>query len=632
MSFDFSVKFKGIDNVSKKIDAINKKMGTMSDKAGKVSSRIKSKLGTGFTAQFKLRTKEALSKLRKVKQKIDEIGKKGKDLAKEGIAQVAAGAGFLATVIFPIKKAIEFETAFTQVSKVMSEPEHVISKFRTELLDLTKILPKTAEELAMIAEAGAKLGNKAAVLGKFTEVAVKMSEAMGISTESVGQNMGKIGALLKLGIDDFEILADRLNFIADNTAASGANVLNIIKRVAGSFGALDFSKADIVGISAVADMLSTSPEVAGSGLNRIFTQLRQVAEYKNILEEDKGQGFFKIMQHVGNMTKDQQFQWIQDVIGKGGEAAQLVQKIVNNVDLLNDTLELARSDKALGSLQREFDNVSKTTANKLRLLRNAFDRFSIGVGTALLPLTKQITVFATKILNIFDKFTKENPETISGFVKIAAAIGAMLVVVGLAKIAIGGLGMAFGVLVGAVKIARMAFIAFRATLLFVSMISGLTMGLRMLKNAIMATTIVQKILNIVMTLNPIGLIIAGIAALSTAIFLLYTYWGDITKWVSGLWDAFKINPLQSIIDLFDVLFGKFEWYQSVKDSIGGAWRSVKSLWGDSADTTTQNTIDNTVKNHSVIDVNVTATGGAKAEAESKSTGGLNLRTVENGIS
>lgn len=52
-----------------------------------------------------------------------------------------------------------------------------------------------------------------------------------------------------------------------------------------------------------------------------------------------------------------------------------------------------------------------------------------------------------------------------------------------------------------------------------------------LRASIMATTVVQKVLNVVMSLNPIGLIIAGVVALGAAIYAL---WGPIKQFLQFL--------------------------------------------------------------------------------------------------
>jgi phage-related minor tail protein len=52
-------------------------------------------------------------------------------------------------------------------------------------------------------------------------------------------------------------------------------------------------------------------------------------------------------------------------------------------------------------------------------------------------------------------------------------------------------------------------------------------------------TAAQWALNIAMTANPIGLIVAGIAALAGAAYVLIQYWEPIGEFFSGLWEGVK---------------------------------------------------------------------------------------------
>jgi len=58
-----------------------------------------------------------------------------------------------------------------------------------------------------------------------------------------------------------------------------------------------------------------------------------------------------------------------------------------------------------------------------------------------------------------------------------------------------------------------------------------------MKQAIMANTVVQKILNFVMSMNPIGLIIIAVAALSAALYALKKPIEDLAKWFLGVEEA-----------------------------------------------------------------------------------------------
>lgn len=90
-----------------------------------------------------------------------------------------------------------------------------------------------------------------------------------------------------------------------------------------------------------------------------------------------------------------------------------------------------------------------------------------------------------------------------------------------------------------------------------------------------ATTIwtgVQKILNLVLTMNPIGLIITAIGALVTAIIAAYNNCEGFRNIVNGVWEAIK--PLANAI--MNGLAKAFEW---LVEKCKEAWEWLKNILG-----------------------------------------------------
>lgn len=92
------------------------------------------------------------------------------------------------------------------------------------------------------------------------------------------------------------------------------------------------------------------------------------------------------------------------------------------------------------------------------------------------------------------------------------------------------------------------------------------------KAATLAWTGVQKVLNIVLTANPIGLVIAAIGALVTAVIYAYNNCESFRKIVNQVWEAIK--PLATAI--MDGLAKAFEW---LVEKCKEAWEWLKNILG-----------------------------------------------------
>lgn len=87
-----------------------------------------------------------------------------------------------------------------------------------------------------------------------------------------------------------------------------------------------------------------------------------------------------------------------------------------------------------------------------------------------------------------------------------------------------------------------------------------------------AWTVVQKILNVVLTANPIGLIIVAIGALVTALIAAYNSCEDFRNIVNSVWEAIK--PLANAI--MNGLAKAFEW---LVEKCKEAWEWLKNILG-----------------------------------------------------
>lgn len=92
------------------------------------------------------------------------------------------------------------------------------------------------------------------------------------------------------------------------------------------------------------------------------------------------------------------------------------------------------------------------------------------------------------------------------------------------------------------------------------------------KAATLAWTGVQKVLNIVLTANPIGLVIAAIGALVTAVIYAYNNCESFRKIVDKVWEAIK--PLATAI--MNGLAKAFEW---LVEKCKEAWEWLKKILG-----------------------------------------------------
>lgn len=194
------------------------------------------------------------------------------------------------------------------------------------------------------------------------------------------------------------------------------------------------------------------------------------------------------------------------------------------------TLSLAmdQSKNAIGDYAR----TKESLANQERATEERMKTAREEIGKHLIPL---YTMLSKAVYTLADKFIKLNPatqKTILYTVGLVAVIGPLILI-------IATLGLA---------------------------IPPLIVGIKGIAAAFMFTGVVIKAVASAMLLNPIGLIITGIA---TAALLIYTYWEPIKSFFSGIWDYIGGKSMEFLSTIMVVINKVKELWTAGKQFFGG---------------------------------------------------------------
>ena len=96
-----------------------------------------------------------------------------------------------------------------------------------------------------------------------------------------------------------------------------------------------------------------------------------------------------------------------------------------------------------------------------------------------------------------------------------------------------------------------AVIAFKVSMVALSVITGVVGFIKAYRAALAAGTVAQWAMNAAMAANPIGLVAAGIAGLIAAGVLLYRNWDTVSTKMSGAWDKIKQSAAKAVNFVID---------------------------------------------------------------------------------
>lgn len=405
---------------------------------------------------------------------------------------------------------------------------------------------------------------------------------------SVGESWEKASDLafqtVKLGQTSFPELAASMGKVVP--IASALNISQ--EELFGSF-------ATLTGVTGSTAEVATQMKSVFSGL---MTPSKQLSDTISSLGYSSANAMLDQLGLIGTLDK---------LSAACGDDKQAVAKLFSSVEAQTAVLALAGSQTenwvqkteamagAANATSNAFDKQTNNLQGKLDKMKQVFETFKIRVGNILIPIVSNIVENAIpKIENAFDSlmpvfskvFNSAKPlieafgSAIPGALQIAGSVisgafGAIRIVlppvISLVKFLgdnfswIGpiatGLATGIGVLTAAIKMNSIATaISANGFKDWAASTKIAATGTKLLAGA-------QKILNLVMTANPIGLIISAIVALGAAFILLYKKCEPFRKFINGIGAGIK-----------KAFLGVVEWFKGIPAKISAIFSAVVNFF------------------------------------------------------
>lgn len=397
------------------------------------------------------KTKAFDSGVAKVQNRVGRLNKSMSGL--QNMSSGIAAAGLATAAFFPIKHAIEFESVMADVKKVMNDitPEQ-FEDLKEKVMAAGVEVGKMPTGIGRIVESGAKLGINYANMPKFISLVSRASVAFDMLEGTAGDSIAAISNRLKLSIDQTGDLMDAINHLADNTAAGGSKMIEIISRTSGTMSLLRMPANVIAGWAAFADQVEVTPELAASGINMMINRMKVMPGMAEKMVKDPAKTIRDFLGRFETMEPAKRMVALTKVFGS--EAGRFASKAVSNLDLLDKTMGLVGdSSKFAGSMSKELQNRLGTTENKLERMKAQLVNIAITFGDAFLPILSDITEAAAPVLKFIRNFTKQSPELSRfaiAFMLIAAAIVPLVAIGGIFITVFGAVSGTVAVVVGVI--------------------------------------------------------------------------------------------------------------------------------------------------------------------------------------
>ncbi|WP_066738211.1 phage tail tape measure protein [Cupriavidus sp. D384] len=461
-----------------------------------------------------------------------------------GASTAAAGGIVLAPVAKTVKDYVTFEDAMLGIARQVpgARDEHgkltkVYHDMAREIRQLGKDLSIPTARIAEMVTAGARMEVPREELIAYTRTVAMMATAFDAVPDEIAESMGKVAKNFRIPTGAIMGLADTINYLDDNAISKGNDIINVLNRTSGVVSTVAMSANDAAALASTLLTLGERTETAGTAINAITQKFAAAAKgtkrFQSAVAEiglsseaiQKGMGtdamgtIFSVIEAIQRLPKDKRIGVMVELAGM--EHSDTLAKLVDKPDELRRQLDLANGAKAKGSMSREFAARQDTVSARWQRLQNQLFNTSSAGGEALRSTLVGLMDTVGRLIDRFDAFTQAHPQLVSWLLKGAAAVGALLTV-------LGALTLALAAALGPLVIVR-----YGMSMLGIQLGGGVAIVTRLAG----AFNFLMKIFWIVgraLMLNPIGL---AVTAIALGAYLLIKHWEPIKTFFLGLWRA-----------------------------------------------------------------------------------------------
>ena len=415
----------------------------------------------------------------------EKVSKLGEKFAKFSAASAAALGGI-------VKAAIDFESAWTGVTKTVDGTDEELAQVREGILKLASATGTSSSEIAGVAEAAGQLGVGVKDVTEFTETMVRLGDSTNLAAGDAATAIAQFYNIMNQDLSTVDRFGAALVDLGNNSATSESKIMDMASRIAGSASQIGLTSQQVLALATSLSSVGIEAEMGGSAISTIMTNIdKEVAlngkhlktwastagmsskEFKKAWETDTMSAIQAVVKGMGEVRDEGgNLNVLLEELGvKNIRQTDTMKRLSNASDLLTNSLQIANNAWEQNSaLATESDKRYNTTAAKLGQVKETLKEVAIDLGEVMLPIIKD---FADKLKELTDKFTSLDDgqkKTILTILAVVAAIAPLLGILGTLISVIGTLIVSFAVV-------SIAISAISAPVLAVVAVIGVLIGI-----------------------------------------------------------------------------------------------------------------------------------------------------------
>lgn len=371
--------------------------------------------------------------LGKVSSKADQFANTVKPLSMLSFVGIAAAT----------KTAIEFEDAWTGVTKTVNGTPQQLSKIDDGLKNLAQTTSSTYQDIAHYAELAGQMGIPTDSIVGFTKTITQLGDTTNLVGEEAAQSIAKFSNVMvsqsKKTNTYYSRLGSTIVDLGNKFSTTEADIMDMATRLGVAGKMVGFNSNQVLGLSTALSSLGIEAAAGGGSVSKMLKTIDIAVSTGNDSLSDFAE--------VSGMTS-QQFQkaWGEDAAGTFLKFVQGIGKSSDVTKTLNDLgITEIRQSQAMGALAQSSDvlasalNVSKNAWNDNSAMANeaekryatlksqlsqtweAVKQAGNELGQAFTPTLTDLLKIVKKAANAFSNLDEGTQQTIAKMLLLTAA-------------------------------------------------------------------------------------------------------------------------------------------------------------------------------------------------------------------
>ncbi len=399
-------------------------------------------------------------------QKLKNLEKEAKSFGSVGAQQVAAvgskmqtlgdsiqnvgrkftivSAAASAALVGITKTAMDFETAFTGVTKTVDGTDQELEEIRQGILNLSKATASGANDIAAVAEAAGQLGVKTENVLDFTETMVRLGDSTNLSADEAATAIAQLYNVMGSDINTVDRFGAALVALGNNAATTEADILNMATRIGSSGKQVGLTEQQVLALATSLSSVGLEAEGGGSAISAVITQIDKdvalnsktlktwanvaglsVNDFKNLWQNDAMSAIQAVVKGMGDASAGgENLNVILDDLGVTSlRQTDTMKRLSGASELMANMVNISNDSWAQNSaLTTESSKRYETTAAKIQQVKNTVTELCSKLGEILLPIIQKICDGLSRFVNWLSSLSPAAQKVILVVLALVAAL------------------------------------------------------------------------------------------------------------------------------------------------------------------------------------------------------------------